>query len=71
MKAIVSLLTLLVVWDFGQLRAWADYHYESEESDWVDPGDMISFDPVLKKNKKSMKVKDSNEQWVLVRYWHL
>ena len=30
--------------------------YESE--DWVDPGDMISFDPVLKKNIKS---KQSNK----------
>jgi len=49
---------LLIVFEFTNLTFAVDYHYESEDEDWIDPGDMISYDPVLKKNKK-ISSKDS------------
>ena len=54
-------ILLLIIYGFGIQTLFADYDYKSEEADWVDPGDMISFDPVLKRNRKSFSKDHSND----------
>ena len=58
-----KILLFVISVSFVHSFVFGDY---LEQEDWVDPGDMISYDPVLKQNVKKTNNKDENKLQVCV-----
>ena len=58
-----KILLFVISVSIVHLFVFGDY---LEQEDWVDPGDMISYDPVLKQNVKQPNNKDENKLQVCV-----